>query len=86
MLLYCDDLHKNLQVMDIQKLAVEMGLNCITAYRLDALKAVACFNGSADPVTETRDEGSFGTSINDSGRLGFPEEGKVSVTLKCSLV
>lgn len=33
------------QVKDIQKLAAEMGLNCITAYKLDALKAVRRSNG-----------------------------------------
>lgn len=27
-------------MLDIQKLAVEMGLSCITTYKLDALKAV----------------------------------------------
>lgn len=27
-------------MLDIQKLATEMGLNCITTYKLDALKAV----------------------------------------------
>lgn len=62
------------KVMDIQKLAAEMGLNCITAYRLDALKAVARVNGSADPVIPTRDEDSLVVSVNDSGQLGFPVE------------
>lgn len=32
--------------MDIQKLAAEMGLNCITTYKLDALKAVCRRNES----------------------------------------
>lgn len=34
--------------MDIQKLAAEMGLNCITTYKLDALKAVSRRNESSD--------------------------------------
>ncbi|KAF3445008.1 hypothetical protein FNV43_RR14701 [Rhamnella rubrinervis] len=36
------------KVMDIQKLAVEMGLSCITTYKLDALKAVQRRNESDD--------------------------------------
>ncbi|XP_022771814.1 putative methyltransferase NSUN6 isoform X2 [Durio zibethinus] len=39
------------KVMDIQKLAAEMGLTCITAYKLDALKAVCKRNGSSDMTT-----------------------------------
>ena len=68
--------------MDIQKLAAEMGLNCITAYRLDALKSVARVNGSADPVIPARDEDSLVVNVNDSGQLGFPVEGEVSATPK----
>lgn len=34
--------------MDIQKLAAEMGLKCITTYKLDALKAVRRKNESND--------------------------------------
>ena len=37
--------------MDIQKLAAEMGLTCITTYKLDALKAVCKRNGSSDTTT-----------------------------------
>lgn len=36
------------KVMDIQKLAAEMGLKCITTYKLDALKAVRRKNESND--------------------------------------
>ncbi|XP_017983330.1 PREDICTED: putative methyltransferase NSUN6 isoform X2 [Theobroma cacao] len=39
------------KVMDIQKLAAEMGLTCITTYKLDALKAVCKRNGSSDMTT-----------------------------------
>lgn len=38
------------KVLDIQKLASEMGLNCITTYKLDALKAVC---RSSDSCTTT---------------------------------
>ncbi|XP_057467945.1 rRNA (cytosine-C(5))-methyltransferase NOP2C isoform X2 [Actinidia eriantha] len=36
------------KVLDIQKLAAEMGLNCITTYKLDALKAVRRRSESSD--------------------------------------
>ncbi|KAF6165084.1 hypothetical protein GIB67_000668 [Kingdonia uniflora] len=36
------------KVLDIKKLALEMGLNSITAYKLDALKAVSGSNASTD--------------------------------------
>ncbi|KAF2290357.1 hypothetical protein GH714_012081 [Hevea brasiliensis] len=39
------------KVLDIQKLAAEMSLTCITTYKLDALKAVRRRNGSNDNVT-----------------------------------
>ncbi|XVF20904.1 hypothetical protein REPUB_Repub12eG0043700 [Reevesia pubescens] len=39
------------KVMDIQKLAAEMGLTCIRTYKLDALKAVCKRNGSGDMTT-----------------------------------
>ena len=37
--------------MDIQKLAAEMGLHCITTCKLDALKAVCRSNESNDMIT-----------------------------------
>ncbi|THG16700.1 hypothetical protein TEA_011416 [Camellia sinensis var. sinensis] len=40
-------------VLDIQKLAAEMGLNCITTYKLDALKAVHKRNESSDMHTSS---------------------------------
>lgn len=36
--------------MDIQKLAAEMGLSCITTYKLDALKSV-CQSNERDKET-----------------------------------
>lgn len=38
-------------MLDIQKLAAEMSLTCITTYKLDALKAVRRRNESNDNVT-----------------------------------
>lgn len=37
-------------MLDIQKLAAEMGLNCITTYKLDALKSV-CPKGESIDMT-----------------------------------
>ncbi|CAL5340632.1 unnamed protein product [Camellia sinensis] len=39
--------------LDIQKLAAEMGLNCITTYKLDALKAVHRRDESSDMHTSS---------------------------------
>ncbi|OMO95675.1 Bacterial Fmu (Sun)/eukaryotic nucleolar NOL1/Nop2p [Corchorus capsularis] len=39
------------KVMDIQKLAAELGLTCITTYKLDALKSVCRRNESKDMTT-----------------------------------
>ncbi|KAL7187081.1 hypothetical protein ACSBR1_037201 [Camellia fascicularis] len=41
------------KVLDIQKLAAEMGLNCITTYKLDALKAVHRRDESSDMHTSS---------------------------------
>ncbi|XP_028102687.1 putative methyltransferase NSUN6 [Camellia sinensis] len=41
------------KVLDIQKLAAEMGLNCITTYKLDALKAVHRRYESSDMHTSS---------------------------------
>ncbi|EEF34364.1 rRNA (cytosine-C(5))-methyltransferase NOP2C [Ricinus communis] len=45
----CDRSHN--KVLDIQKLAAEMSLTCITTYKLDALKAVRRKTESHEPVT-----------------------------------
>ncbi|KAF5946707.1 hypothetical protein HYC85_016935 [Camellia sinensis] len=41
------------KVLDIQKLAAEMGLNCITTYKLDAVKAVHRRDESSDMHTSS---------------------------------
>ncbi|XP_004491318.1 rRNA (cytosine-C(5))-methyltransferase NOP2C [Cicer arietinum] len=40
------------KVLDIQKLAAELGLSCIKAFRLDALKSVSRRNGVVDTFTD----------------------------------
>lgn len=39
-------------MLDIQKLAAELGLSCIKAFRLDALKSVSRRNGVVDTFTD----------------------------------
>lgn len=46
-------------MLDIQKLAAEMGLTCITTYKLDALKAVCQRNESNDIATIQSCKSSF---------------------------
>ncbi|PPD68624.1 hypothetical protein GOBAR_DD34497 [Gossypium barbadense] len=59
-------------VIDIQKLAAELGLTCITTYKLDALKAVRKRNGSSDMTTLccNKDNNDVVNQRSDSGPLG----------------
>ncbi|XP_058095316.1 rRNA (cytosine-C(5))-methyltransferase NOP2C isoform X2 [Magnolia sinica] len=67
------------KVLDIQKLAAEMDLNCITAYRLDALKAVCRTNGSINVDLQNCNEETFGVSVDNAGQLGFSEQDMASM-------
>ncbi|MFQ6633892.1 hypothetical protein Gotur_012065 [Gossypium turneri] len=60
------------RVIDIQKLAAELGLTCITTYKLDALKAVRKRNGSSDMTTLccNKDNNDAVNQRSDSGPLG----------------
>ncbi|KAE8718744.1 NOL1/NOP2/sun family protein isoform 2 [Hibiscus syriacus] len=60
------------KVMDIQKLAAELGLTCITTYKLDALKAVRKKNGSSDMTTlcHNKDNNDVVVQRSDSKSLG----------------
>ncbi|XP_042976683.1 rRNA (cytosine-C(5))-methyltransferase NOP2C isoform X4 [Carya illinoinensis] len=53
-------------VLDIQKLAAEMGLNCITTYKLDALKAVSRSNDSYATTNLCCNEKNNGVTIQSS--------------------
>ncbi|KAI8526644.1 hypothetical protein RHMOL_Rhmol12G0011900 [Rhododendron molle] len=73
------------KVLDIQKLAAEMGLNCITTYKLDALKAVRQRSESNDLHTASfvAQEG----SDNDStGNANFSNEQATQTTKACNAV
>ncbi|XP_057955409.1 rRNA (cytosine-C(5))-methyltransferase NOP2C isoform X8 [Malania oleifera] len=50
------------KVLDIQKLAAEMGLNCITTYKLDALRAVC--HGMGEPI-QSAESNTIGRSNAD---------------------
>lgn len=59
------------KVMDIQKLAAEMGLKCITTYKLDALKAVRWKNESNDEpnMCNSKDNNYITAQNSDSTKL-----------------
>ncbi|KAL9419943.1 hypothetical protein AB3S75_037665 [Citrus x aurantiifolia] len=59
------------KVMDIQKLAAEMGLKCITTYKLDALKAVRRKNESNDEpnMCNSKDNNYITSQNSDSMKL-----------------
>ncbi|KAL5989974.1 hypothetical protein ACLOJK_010869 [Asimina triloba] len=67
------------KVLDIQKLAVEMGLNCITAYKLDALKSVSRTNESIEFVPPSCKEETFSKDVDNSGMLGLSGEAVASI-------
>lgn len=57
--------------MDIKKLAAEMGLKCITTYKLDALKAVRRKNESNDEpnMCNSKDNNYITSQNSDSMKL-----------------
>ncbi|KAL9422945.1 hypothetical protein AB3S75_035098 [Citrus x aurantiifolia] len=59
------------KVMDIKKLAAEMGLKCITTYKLDALKAVRRKNESNDEpnMCNSKDNNYITSQNSDSMKL-----------------
>ncbi|KAA8526194.1 hypothetical protein F0562_008067 [Nyssa sinensis] len=63
------------KVLDIQKLAAEMGLNCITTYKLDALKAVRQRSESNDMKTVCCSKDTMGptSQISDPQKLQIEE-------------
>lgn len=56
-------------MLDIQKLAAEMGLDCITTYKLDALKSVRRKSESKDMTTECSTEDIMDLNIQNSDSL-----------------
>ncbi|XVF31778.1 hypothetical protein REPUB_Repub17cG0021600 [Reevesia pubescens] len=68
------------KVMDIQKLAAEMGLTCVTTYKLDALKAVCKRNVSCDMTTLCYDKNNNDVVIQSSDSRPL-ENGGSSTTI-----
>ncbi|KAJ4839347.1 rRNA (cytosine-C(5))-methyltransferase nop2c [Turnera subulata] len=56
------------KVLDIQKLATEMGLTCITTYKLDALKSVK----QKDDSTDLNAPGSYNSLNSQEEKVSFP--------------
>ncbi|XP_042477631.1 rRNA (cytosine-C(5))-methyltransferase NOP2C-like [Macadamia integrifolia] len=71
------------KVMDIQKLAAEMGLTCITTYKLDALKSVSCTNQSVDFATQNCNEEKRKADFASLSSPEYPMEDVPSLTLEC---
>ncbi|XVE72339.1 hypothetical protein DITRI_Ditri11bG0031800 [Diplodiscus trichospermus] len=68
------------KVMDILKLAAEMGLTCITTYKLDALKAVCKRNGSTDMTSSCCNKDNNDAVIQRSESRPL-ESGGISTTI-----
>lgn len=64
----------------IYKLAAEMGLRCITPYKLDALKSVCIINDSDDFSNHSCTKDNHGGNIQGSDLLTSELENLESVT------
>ncbi|XP_058195404.1 rRNA (cytosine-C(5))-methyltransferase NOP2C isoform X2 [Rhododendron vialii] len=73
------------KVLDIQKLAAEMGLNCITTYKLDALKAVRQRSESNDMHTSSC-VAQEGSDKDSTGNANFSNEQATQTTKACNAV
>ncbi|KAH7833661.1 hypothetical protein Vadar_008520 [Vaccinium darrowii] len=76
----CDRSHN--KVLDIEKLAAEMGLNCITTYKLDALKAVRQRSESSNMHTSsfvTKE----GSDTDSAGIANYSNEQATKTTKAC---
>ncbi|WOL14543.1 methyltransferase NSUN6 isoform X1 [Canna indica] len=74
------------KVMDILKLAAEMDLTCIKAYKLDALKSVCRANGTINSgITDANNEELDDVTANNRSSSGFHTDDKVSIDMEtCS--
>ncbi|PKI31348.1 hypothetical protein CRG98_048274 [Punica granatum] len=68
------------KVLEIQKLATELGLNCITTYKLDALKAVCRRSDSDISSSSYCAEDTSNSAISNSNMMESHGEGKVYVS------
>ncbi|GLT94048.1 hypothetical protein SLE2022_118110 [Rubroshorea leprosula] len=65
------------KVLDIQNLAAELGLTCITTYKLDALKAVCKIDGLSDMATSNCSKNNMDMTLKNSD-LPRSHENRVS--------
>lgn len=68
------------KVMDIKKLAAEMGLTCINASKLDALKSVSQSNEITNVDVRNQDNEELDVEIEDPGSLRVTNGYKISCT------
>ncbi|KAF9620389.1 hypothetical protein IFM89_011762 [Coptis chinensis] len=72
------------KVLDIKKLAAEMGISCITPYRLDALKSVCQNNESIEFATQHCVKEPVGAKCDCTGLCESPNGDMTSIaTKKC---
>lgn len=70
--------------MDIKKLALEMDLTCINAYKLDALKSVSWSNEIANADVRNQNNEELAIAIKDPGSVRVINGDKISCTTdKC---
>ncbi|XP_068666034.1 rRNA (cytosine-C(5))-methyltransferase NOP2C isoform X2 [Aristolochia californica] len=70
------------KVLDIQNLAAEMGLTCIRAYKLDALKAVSRANDSTGSNLSSHKIESLDANVEVSALLHSPKDTDHSPTME----
>lgn len=63
--------------MDIQNLASEMGLKCITTYKLDALKAVRCLHDSSHVSILCSGKDNISVNVQSHDKLNQDQESSV---------
>lgn len=66
-------------MLNIQKLAAELGLNCITTYKLDALKSVSRRNESDDTITSSSSKSTGEASSHPSDPPSLDMDNMLSI-------
>ncbi|EXB30300.1 Putative methyltransferase NSUN6 [Morus notabilis] len=70
------------KVLDIQKLAAEMGLSCIRTYKLDALKAVRRRSEGDDTTNLACSKDNYDVTVQSSDSVKLHVEKKAPITLE----
>lgn len=69
-------------MLGIQKLAAEMGLSCITTYKLDALKAVRRRSEGDDTTNLACSKDNYDVTVQSSDSVKLHVEKKAPITLE----